>query len=376
MKIVTIVGARPQFIKAAVVSRAIANFNKDVTSSSLLVTEVIVHTGQHFDRNMSDVFFEEMNIPKPDYFLDINGLSHGAMTGQMMEKIESVLVEEKPDFVLVYGDTNTTLAGALAAAKLHLKVAHVEAGLRSFNRKMPEEINRVLTDHIANFLFCPTKQSVENLKAEGIIKEELAVGRNNGCSPIHNPNVCLVGDVMLDAAIYYKEHARKPQFDLPGKFILATIHRAENTDKAERLKSIFAGFEKIGKEFPIILPLHPRTRKTIETLDLKTSNSIKIIDPVGYPEMIYLLEKCMLVMTDSGGLQKEAFFFKKPCITLRDETEWVELVEHGYNSLAGAETENIYDAYKAIIETDLDFNIELYGDGKSGEKIVKNLTVQ
>jgi UDP-GlcNAc3NAcA epimerase len=370
MKIVTIVGARPQFIKAAVVSRAIANYNKDVTSSSLLVTEVIVHTGQHYDRNMSDVFFEEMNIPKPDYFLDINGLSHGAMTGQMMEKIETVLVEEKPDVVLVYGDTNTTLAGALVAAKLHLTVAHVEAGLRSFNRKMPEEINRVLTDHIANFLFCPTKQSVENLKAEGIINEEYASGNNNSSSIVHNPMVCLVGDVMLDAAIYYKELARRLQLALPEKFILVTIHRAENTDNAVRLKSIFDGFEKIGKEVPIILPLHPRTRKTIKTLDLKTSDSIKIIDPVGYLEMIYLLKKCMLVMTDSGGLQKEAFFFKKPCITLRDETEWVELVKHGYNSLTGAGTENIYDAYKAIIETDLDFNIELYGDGKAGERIV------
>ncbi len=371
MKIVTIIGARPQFIKAAVVSRAIANYNRDVTSSSLLFTEVIVHTGQHYDRNMSDVFFEEMNIPSPHYFLDINGLSHGAMTGQMLERIEAVLVEEKPDVVLVYGDTNTTLAGALAAAKLHIAVAHVEAGLRSFNRKMPEEINRVLTDHIASFLFCPTKQSVENLEAEGIINKEPVSGNNSHSSSIaYNPVVCLVGDVMLDAANYYKERARKPQFVLPEKFILATIHRAENTDNSLRLKSIFDGFEKIGKEIPIILPLHPRTRKTIETLDQKTSNSIKIIDPVGYLEMIYLLENCLLVMTDSGGLQKEAFFFKKPCITMRDETEWVELVEHGVNSLAGAEAEKIYDAYKAIIEIDLDFNIELYGDGKAGERIV------
>ena len=373
MKIVTIIGARPQFIKAAVVSRAIANYNKDVTSNSFMVTEVIVHTGQHYDRNMSDIFFEEMNIPRPNYFLDINGLSHGAMTGQMLEKIEAVLVEEKPDVVLVYGDTNTTLAGALAAAKLHIAVAHVEAGLRSFNREMPEEINRVLTDHMANFLFCPTKQSVENLKAEGIIKKEHATGNSNGCPSIHNPDVCLVGDVMLDAAIYYKELARKPQLALSEKFILATIHRAENTDNAVRLKSIFDGFEKIGKEVPIVLPLHPRTRKTIETLDLKASESIKIIDPVSYFEMIYLLENCMLVMTDSGGLQKEAFFFKKPCITMRDETEWVELVEHGFNSLTGAGTENIYDAYKAIIATDLDFNIELYGDGKAGERIVEFL---
>jgi len=371
MKIVTIIGARPQFIKAAVVSRAIANYNRDVTSSSLLFTEVIVHTGQHYDRNMSDVFFEEMNIPSPHYFLDINGLSHGAMTGQMLERIEAVLVEEKPDVVLVYGDTNTTLAGALAAAKLHIAVAHVEAGLRSFNRKMPEEINRVLTDHVASFLFCPTKQSVENLEAEGIINKEPVSGNNSHSSSIaYNPVVSLVGDVMLDAANYYKERARKPQFVLPEKFILATIHRAENTDNSLRLKSIFDGFEKIGKEIPIILPLHPRTRKTIETLDQKTSNSIKIIDPVGYLEMIYLLENCLLVMTDSGGLQKEAFFFKKPCITMRDETEWVELVEHGVNSLAGAEAEKIYDAYKAIIEIDLDFNIELYGDGKAGERIV------
>ena len=371
MKIVTIIGARPQFIKAAVVSRAIANYNRDVTSSSLLFTEVIVHTGQHYDRNMSDVFFEEMNIPSPHYFLDINGLSHGAMTGQMLEKIEGVFVDEKPDMVLVYGDTNTTLAGALAAAKLHILLAHVEAGLRSFNRRMPEEINRVLTDHIANFLFCPTKQSIENLKAEGIINKEHTPGNDNSSSIAgHNPIICLVGDVMLDAAIYYKERARKPQLVLPEKFILATIHRAENTDNPLRLKSIFDGFGKIGKEIPIILPLHPRTKKTIETLDQKTSNSIKIIDPVSYLEMIYLLKNCLLVMTDSGGLQKEAFFFKKPCITMRDETEWVELVEHGVNSLTGAEAEKIYDAYKAIIEIDLDFNIELYGDGKAGERIV------
>ena len=371
MKIVTIVGARPQFIKAAVVSRAIANFNKNVTSSSLLFSEVIIHTGQHYDRNMSAVFFEEMNIPRPNYFLDINGLSHGAMTGQMMEKIEAVLVDEKPDMVLVYGDTNTTLAGALTAAKLHIAVAHVEAGLRSFNRKMPEEINRVLTDHIANFLFCPTRQSIENLKSEGIINKEHTPGNDYSSSKVgNNPIICLVGDVMLDATIYYKERARKPQLGLSEKFILATIHRAENTDNPLRLKSIFDGFEKIGIEIPIILPLHPRTRKTIETLDLKISNSIKIIDPVSYLEMIYLLENCLLVMTDSGGLQKEAFFFKKPCITIRDETEWVELVEHGFNALAGAETENIYDAYKAIIEIDFDFNIELYGDGKAGEWVV------
>jgi UDP-GlcNAc3NAcA epimerase len=322
---------------------------------------------------MSDVFFKEMNIPNPDYFLNINGLSHGAMTGQMLEKIEPVLAEEKPDAVLVYGDTNTTLAAALAAVKLHIAVAHVEAGLRSFNRKMPEEINRVLTDHMSNFLFCPTKRSVENLKAEGIIKNEFAANAKNGCSPIHNPDVCLVGDVLLDAAIYYKELARKPQLDLPGKFILTTIHRAENTNNAVRLKSIFDGFETIGKEIPIIMPLHPRTRKTIEILNLKTSDFIKIIDPVGYLEMIYLLENCMLVMTDSGGLQKEAFFFKKPCITIRDETEWVELVEHGFNSLTGADTQKIIHVYRKAAQANYDFQVELYGDGKTGERIVKIL---
>jgi len=234
-----------------------------------------------------------------------------------------------------------------------------------------QNIIRVLTDHIADFLFCPTKQSIENLKAEGIITKEDSPGNDYSSSIVgHNPIICLVGDVMLDAAIYYKERARKPQLVLPEKFILATIHRAENTDNPLRLKSIFDGFEKIGKEIPIILPLHPRTRKTIETLDLKTSNSIKIIDPVSYLEMIYLLENCLLVMTDSGGLQKEAFFFKKPCITMRDETEWVELVEHGVNSLTGAEAENIYDAFKATIETDLNFNFELYGDAKAGERIL------
>lgn len=392
MKIVTLIGARPQFIKAAVVSRAISESNKLVTSNSSLVTEVIIHTGQHYDRNMSDVFFEEMSIPRPDYFLDINGLSHGAMTGQMLEKIEEVLVEEKPDIVLVYGDTNTTLAGSLAAVKLHIPVAHVEAGLRSFNRKMPEEINRVVTDHVSNILFCPTQQAVQNLKDEGIgengslthdfIKPAITPDPSSPNQTISltamsyelPPKVALVGDVMLDAALFYKNYACKPLFDLPQKFILSTIHRAENTDNSERLQSIFMGLEKISREIPIILPLHPRTQKTIKELNLQISNPpIHIIEPVGYLAMIYLLEKCSAVMTDSGGLQKEAFFFKKPCITLRDETEWVELVEHGFNHLAGAEAEAIYDAYTNNAAKKYDFNLELYGDGKAGEKIVRFL---
>ena len=383
MKITTIIGARPQFIKAAVVSRAISESNKLVTSNSSLVTEVIVHTGQHYDKNMSDIFFEEMRIPRPDYFLDINGLSHGAMTGQMLEKVEEVLVEEKPDIVLVYGDTNPTLAGALAAVKLHIPVAHVEAGLRSFNRRMPEEINRVLTDHVANYLFCPTEQAVKNLKKEGIGIESSSAYKLVSSSPNQTislramsyelpPKVAMVGDVMLDAAMYYRKFARKPGFELTEKFILATIHRAENTDDPSRLKSIFDGMNEISKEVPIYLPLHPRTRKALETLNIKKNlhTNIKIIKPVSYLEMIYMLEKCTMVMTDSGGLQKEAFFFKKPCITLRNETEWVELVENGFNYLAGAGAESIYSAYKNNVETNYDFNLELYGDGKAGEKIV------
>ncbi|MBE9504353.1 MAG: UDP-N-acetylglucosamine 2-epimerase (non-hydrolyzing), partial [Proteobacteria bacterium] len=331
MKIVTIIGARPQFIKAAPVSRAIAEHNKLVIGQ--LITEVIVHTGQHYDRNMSDVFFEEMHIPKPNYLLDIHGLSHGAMTGQMLEKIEEVLMNEKPDMVLVYGDTNTTLASALAAAKLHIPVAHVEAGLRSFNRRMPEETNRVLTDHVSTILFCPTKQATENLKAEGIVDSNTE-HELSAMSCKLPQKVALVGDVMLDAALYHKQYAKKPRFDLPEEFILATIHRAENTDNAERLKSIFRAFEKICQEIPIILPLHPRTRKEIDAHDFLFTNNdsqfthntsrFMLIDPVSYLEMIYLLERCSLVMTDSGGLQKEAFFFQKPCVTLRDETEWVE----------------------------------------------------
>jgi UDP-GlcNAc3NAcA epimerase len=369
MKLVTIVGARPQFIKAAVVSRAIRLSNKHVTSDTSLINEVIIHSGQHYERNMSDIFFEEMGIPQPNYDLAINSLSHGAMTGQMLEELEGVLIKEKPDVVLVYGDTNTTLAGALAAAKLHIPVAHVEAGLRSYNRRMPEEINRVLTDHIANILFCPTQQSVENLKAEGIGNMS-----STAASCELQQKVALVGDVMFDAVLYYKAFARKPDLDLPAEFILATIHRAENTDNFIRLKSIFNGFEMISKEIPIILPLHPRTRKTLDASDLKIANlNIIITEPVGYLEMMYLLENCRLVMTDSGGLQKEAFFFKKPCITLRDETEWVELAEHGYNLVCGADTEKIFAAFVELRDQRHSFNATLYGDGKAGEKIVRIL---
>ncbi len=349
MKIVTILGARPQFIKAGSVSREIAQHDN--------IKEIIVHTGQHFDKNMSDIFFDEMKIPKPDYSLNINGLSHGAMTGQMIEKIEEVLLKEKPDFTLVYGDTNSTLAGALAAIKLHIKIAHVEAGLRSFNMKMPEEINRILTDRVSTILFCPTDSAVKNLKNEGFDNFNSKIIKN--------------GDVMQDGANFYSNFAKKPNVTLSKEYILCTIHRAENTDNEQRLKNIFDALNEISKKIQIILPLHPRTKKILDTLNINT-NKLTIINPVGYLEMIYLLKNSYMIMSDSGGLQKEAFFFKKPCITLRDETEWVELVENRFNVLAGANKEKIVDCFQNF-EFNTNFDINLYGNGKASEVIVKTL---
>ncbi len=353
MKIVTVIGARPQFIKAAVVSRAIAETPG--------VEEVIVHTGQHFDSNMSDVFFEEMSIPKPQYNLNINGLGHGAMTGQMLEKIEQVLIKEQPDWVLVYGDTNSTLAGALAAKKLHIKVAHVEAGLRSFNIAMPEEVNRILTDRISDILFCPTSTAVDNLGNEGYEKLDCRVME--------------VGDVMQDAALFYAPKAKHPAEDIPAEFALCTVHRAENTDDPARLKGIFAALEKISETTPVVLPLHPRTRGKLTAIGYDFENSkIKFINPVGYLEMVWLLSNCRFVLTDSGGLQKEAYFFSKPCVTMRDETEWVELVRNGFNKLAGADTDKIVAlAAEAAANGNMDFTKRLYGNGDAGKIIVSNL---
>lgn len=350
MNIITIVGARPQFVKAAVISREIGKRND--------IHESIVHTGQHFDPNMSSLFFEEMHIPEPAYNLNINSLSHGAMTGKMLEEIEKILIEHKPDWVLVYGDTNSTLAGALAAKKLHIKVAHVEAGLRSYNMNMPEEINRILTDRISDILFCPTDTAIHNLEKEGFD---------------HFPNsIVKSGDVMLDAALFYRQYAKQPPIELNKKFILATIHRAENTDDPKRLRNIIRAMEEIALSEDVIIPLHPRTRGKLKALDYDISTSpIRFIEPLGYLEMIYLLEKCSSVMTDSGGLQKEAFFFGKPCITLRDETEWVELVEHGYNMLAGSDYEEIMKAYHRTGNTD--FSTPLYGEGRAAKVIVDAL---
>jgi UDP-GlcNAc3NAcA epimerase len=356
MKIVTIVGARPQFIKAAVISRVIKKHPQ--------IQEIIIHTGQHFDENMSDIFFEEMEIPKPNYNLNINSLGHGAMTGQMLEKIEEVLIKEQPDWVLVYGDTNSTLAGALAAKKLHIKVAHVEAGLRSFNMQMPEEVNRILTDRISNLLFCPTTQAVEKQKKEGF--------ENFSCK------IMEVGDVMQDAAIYYSNRAQKPQAKIPDSFILATVHRVENTDSDTKLDNIFSTLDELAKEHGVVFPLHPRTKQKLQQIDFNFEKAaINFIDPVGYLEMIYLLKNCKLVMTDSGGLQKEAYFFRKPAITLREETEWVELVTSGFNIIAGSDRNKILKNAEYILsKSDFNFDLNLYGNGNAGEMIVEALYVK
>jgi UDP-GlcNAc3NAcA epimerase len=360
MKIITIVGARPQFVKAAVVSRAIKEYN--IKSDGEHLQELIVHTGQHFDENMSSVFFEQMNIPKPHYNLEISSLSHGAMTGKMLEKIEDVLLEEKPDWVLVYGDTNSTIAGALSAKKLHIKVAHVEAGLRSFNMRMPEEINRILTDRISDILFCPTQTAIENLKNEGYDTLDI---KQVQC-----------GDVMYDAALYYTDKSTRPK-DVDGNspFVLSTIHRQENTDDKEKLTSIFEALKEIAQAQKVILPLHPRTINKLKDFGVEPDPNIQILEPVGYFEMIWLLSNCSCVITDSGGLQKEAFFFKKPCITVREETEWVELIHNKVNYLTGSNQQKIVDTFKHVNSISIDFSMNLYGTGNAGNLIVAKLSM-
>jgi len=350
MKILTILGARPQFIKAGSVSREVAKY-KDIE-------EIIVHTGQHYNENMSDIFFDEMEIPKPNYFLGIGGKSHGAMTGQMIEKIEEVVLKEKPDWILVYGDTNSTLAGAIVASKLHIKLAHIEAGLRSFNMKMPEEINRILTDRVSTILFCPTDVAVNNLKNESY--------ENFDCKIINS------GDVMQDGAMFYKDFAVKPNYQIEDNYILSTLHRAENTDDIDRLSSIIESLNEINKQQQVLMPLHPRTKKVIEQNNINIE--FTIIEPAGYLNMVWLIDNCDLVITDSGGLQKEAFFFKKPCITLRDETEWTELVENKFNILVGANKHKILDVYKnkdSLLVSN--FSLNLYGNGKASENIIKEI---
>lgn len=356
-KLLTIVGARPQFVKASVVSRALRRHPE--------FEETIVHTGQHFDDDMSDIFFRELNIPPPKYDLGINSGSHAEMTAKMLEAIEGVILRERPAIVLVYGDTNSTLAGALAASKLQVRVAHVEAGLRSFDMTMPEEINRILTDRISDLLFCPTKTAVANLHREGF--------DHSPCRIIES------GDVMFDAVLHHREQAylspeTAAQLPQPlGEFILCTVHRAGNTDDPHRLKGIFDALETIHKSIPVVAVIHPRTRGRLRELNMKPK--IRAVEPVGYLEMLYLLEHCRMVLTDSGGLQKEAFFLEKPCLTLRDNTEWTELVEQGVNFLVGSETDRIVTAFQSCMNRKLDFSISPYGDGHAADAIIAGLLV-
>lgn len=361
-RVLTIVGARPQFVKAGTVSRAIAIRNRQQGTSK--VVERIVHTGQHYDPAMSKVFFEELEIPEPEVNLAVGSGSHGKQTGAMLERIESIIIEEKPTWVLIYGDTNSTLAGALAAAKLQVPIAHVEAGLRSYNRAMPEEINRVVADAMSTLLLCPTKAAVENLRKEGV-----------------SHGVHLVGDVMYDSVLFYRTLARERSQILEHlglrcrEYYLATIHRAENTDDPNRLQAIISSLQETG--VPVILPLHPRTRCTLGSKVQQLDSRIKVIDPVPYLDMLTLESNARVIMTDSGGVQKEAFWLRVPCVTLRDETEWTELVENGYNRLAGADPKLIREAVQWAEQRgpslDAGAAPELYGDGKSAERIVSLL---
>jgi UDP-GlcNAc3NAcA epimerase len=348
-KILTVVGARPQFVKAAVVSRAVARHNQG--RPAVLLEEEILHTGQHYDPQMSEVFFEELDIPRPAANLNVGSGRHGETTGAMLAGVEREILARKPDAVLVYGDTNSTLAGALAAAKLHVPVAHVEAGLRSFNRRMPEEINRVLTDHLAAWLFCPSQSARKNLALESI-----------------HQGVYVVGDVMYDATRYYRGRAIRPALEEP--FGLATLHRAENTDDPRRLRSILAALAE--SPVPIVLPLHPRTRKLLDPSWLPAEGWVRLTEPLSYFAMLGHLEHCSFVVTDSGGLQKEAFFFGRRCITVRDETEWTELVDAGANRVVGADGDAIRKAFPWALQP-LGTDHQPYGKGDAGEQIVARI---
>ncbi|MDT8301039.1 MAG: UDP-N-acetylglucosamine 2-epimerase (non-hydrolyzing) [Sedimentisphaerales bacterium] len=358
IKLVTVVGARPQFVKAAAVSRTIVAYNEKFPDSTF--EEKIIHTGQHYDENMSKIFFDELEIPHPDYNLGVGSGLHGEQTGKMLQKIEDVLIREKPNFVIVYGDTNSTLAAALAAAKLHIPVAHIEAGLRSFNRRMPEEINRVLADHVSDLLFCPTEVAVKNLENEGI-----------------SHGVYQVGDVMYDSVLFYTKKAKTieqkilKQLGLHSKsYYLATVHRAENTDDIERLRNIFEGFNNISAlECPTLLPLHPRTKKKLSELGLIYPSSVRIIEPVSYLEMIVLEQNARAILTDSGGIQKEAYWFKVPCITLREETEWVETVQTGWNVIVGVDEQSIVKAVSGADKVQDVCQRIIYGNGDASSQI-------
>lgn len=348
MRILTVVGARPQFIKAAPVSRVLRE----------AYAEILVHTGQHYDYSMSEVFFDELNIPKPDYNLGVGSASHGKQTGEILSRVEEVLLAENPDIVLVYGDTNSTLAGALAAVKLHIPVAHVEAGMRSFNRAMPEEVNRLLTDHISGLLFCPTQTAVRNLAAEGVTQG------------VHH-----VGDVMYDATLQNIEIASQRSnvldgLDLePQQYLLATVHRPRNTDKLDRLLSILEALDRVHES--VVFPAHPRTLQAIERAGYSLKARVRLTEPVSYLDMLVLVKNARKILTDSGGVQKEAYFFGIPCITLREETEWVETLLGGWNVLAGADTERIVALVREHMPEGERQNA--FGDGKASERIARIL---
>jgi UDP-N-acetylglucosamine 2-epimerase len=380
MKIVTIVGARPQFIKAAAVSRAIQVFNSErssghTTKPNKKIREILVHTGQHYDYLMDKVFFEELKLPKPDYHLGVGSGSHAGQTGLMLERIGSILQKENPKITLVYGDTNSTLAGALAAAKQNIPVAHVEAGLRSYVRSMPEEINRLLTDHLSTFLFCPTDQAVRNLSKEGIKNGERRIVKE-------------VGDVMYDSILYYSTLAEKrskvlhelglvnPQSAIRiPKYYLATLHRAENTDDASKLGSILGALNEIGEKIPVILPLHPRTKKMMRVYRLFSKfKSVRFIEPASYLNMLQLEKNAKAILTDSGGVQKEAYWMRVPCFTLRDETEWTETVKSGWNRLVGAEAKRIVKEVRRVETRGVSRKRrEIFGEGKASRKIIQIL---
>ena len=356
MNIVTIVGARPQFVKAAMVSRVI--------SATPDIHEVLVHTGQHYDWEMSGIFFRELEIRAPDHYLNVGSAAHGVQTGAMLARIEELLQRKCPDWVVVYGDTNSTLAGALAAVKMHTRVAHVEAGLRSFNRCMPEEINRVLTDHAADLLFAPTETAMRNLASENLQQRAVRCG-----------------DVMYDAALHYSEVAEQRSDFLaryglaPNQYCLATIHRAGSTDDPNKLRAILAGLAEVSFGLPVILPLHPRTRAALAQFGMQRYSpaSLRLVDPLGYLDMIMAEKNARLIATDSGGVQKEAYFFRVPCVTLRTESEWVELTEHGYNFLAGTESAAIVSTVERALATAPACNARLYGDGHAADHIVTEL---
>jgi UDP-N-acetylglucosamine 2-epimerase len=354
VKIVTVAGARPQFVKASPLSRELRQHRQ--------LQEILVHTGQHYDAAMSAVFFQELDLPEPDYYLGVGSGAHGVQTGAMLAAIEDVLLRERPDAVLVYGDTNSTLAGALAAAKLHIPVAHVEAGLRSFNRAMPEEINRVMTDHLSTWLFAPAETARQQLAREGIVA-----------------GVSVVGDIMLDAVLMHQEraaaHSLYPQMAgaAPGEYILATIHRAESTDDPERLAAILAGLDRL--DLPVIMPLHPRTRKQLLVLGIAPGSNIHLIEPVGFLDMLQLERLAACIVTDSGGVQKQAYYLGVPCVTVRGETEWLETVAAGWNRLCAADPDALGAAVRQMATNVRDLpRPALYGTGDTARCVVAALT--